>query len=168
MNLRNRMNDAIGMSLNQKVGYEVEKFPIERTLNIDTGINTSITVKQGDHNSRLLKLTLLKTSRVALDLTGTTVYLFVKKPNDDVTRIEGEINSTSVGLVNFSFNKESLSVAGTCSCEVVRVGSDNSTLSFPLFLLKVDESIYKDTMIAIVNDDEFSLIDNVVPINNMN
>ena len=41
-------------------------------------------------------------------------------------------------------------------------GNDGTTLSFPFFDIQVNESMYEDSMLNI-EDDEFTIIDNIVP-----
>lgn len=157
MNLRARMAMAI-----DEPTVEAEKVTISRTLVITSGISEAITVKQRDHNSRVLELTLRKTVISPLDLSNSTLYLIVKKPDNTTVKLQGVITNTLNGVVEFSFTKESLSLSGTAKCEVVRLGQDGTTLSFPSFDLTIQESIYNDFMFTI-EDEEFTAIENVVP-----
>lgn len=162
MDLKSQMEEAIRTT--KKTKALIEKVIISRTLKLESGLNDSIEVKQGDHNSRVLQLTLYKTNREVLDLTDSTVYLFVKKDKETIPLV-GRVSLGTSGIVEFTLTKEALSMAGMIKCEVVRVGSDESTLSFPIFDIKVKESIYKGIILS--TDEEFTTLEGIVPIKHM-
>ena len=140
----------------------VEKISIPRTLTLSSGLDTPIIVKQFDHNSRRLDLTLKRDMTNMLDLSNSEVYLIMKKSNGTSLTLKGEIQNSVGGKVNFLFTKESLDTNGNVKCEIVRKGNDGTTLSFPFFDIQVNESMYEDSMLNI-EDDEFTIIDNIVP-----
>lgn len=157
MSLRERMNETVSQRL------AVEKIVIERSLDLTHGLSSPITVKQFDHNSRVLSLTLEKKSGTPLDLTNTKVYLIIRRPDREKLKLANESALLMDGKVEFSFTQRSLAIVGKADCEIVVVGADESILSFPLFNITIQESIY-DEMIDVVTSDkdgEFSLIDDL-------
>ena len=59
----------------------VEKISIPRALTLTNGLDNPIVVKQFDHNSRRLDLTLKKDTITMLDLSNSEIYLVMKKSN---------------------------------------------------------------------------------------
>ena len=70
--------------------------------------------------------------------------------------IKGTIVDATNGIVDFPLTRQSLAIADKIVCEVVKIGSDASTMSFPLFTLQVEDSIADDDLIE--STDEFSLL----------
>lgn len=157
MSLRERMNEKVMQQL------RVDKATIERNLDLINGLSTPIVVKQFDHNSRVLCLTLEKTRGTTLDLTNTTIYLVIRRPDREKVKLSNTSVSLTEGKVEFSFTQHSLAIVGQADCEVVVVGADESILSFPVFNITIQESIY-DEMIDVITgdkDEEFSTIDDL-------
>ena len=100
---------------------ETEKFVISRTLVLSTGINEEIKLKQGDHNSRVLRLDIQKDATAFLKLNNASVFLVVQKPNGLKEKLQGTVVDALNGSVEFAFSREVLSTAGVAKCEVVRV-----------------------------------------------
>lgn len=155
MSLRERMNEKVLESL------EVDKVKIERVLDLNTGMSENITVKQFDHNSRILHLTLEKNSIERLDLTNTKPYLIVRRPDTAKIKLVGVVTSPAEGKVTFSFTQDSLAIVGQADCEVVVAGADESILSFPIFNITIQDSIYDEMIDVVVQDkeDEFTSIE---------
>ena len=152
MDLRTRM----AMSISETTA-ESEKVVITRTLALDGNLDDFISVKQRDHNSRVLRLTIKKNQDVTLDLSNTTVLLIIQRPDGIKTKLEGAIVNATGGEVEFSFTKESVSTAGVAKCEVVRLGEDGTTLSSPSFDITIEESLYDDFMLGF-GEDEFTVV----------
>lgn len=121
---------------------EIDKEMIELVLDLHTGTRQTITLKQADHNSRLLKVSLTKNMLHVVKLHGSRVDLYVRKTDGTVVVLEGYDLVEDEGIVYFSFTRQALSTLPTIECEVVKTGSDGSTLSFPLFKVNVEDSIY--------------------------
>lgn len=152
MDLRTRM----AMSISETTA-ESEKVVITRTLALDGNLDDFISVKQRDHNSRVLRLTIKKNQDVTLDLSNATVILIIQRPDGIKTKLEGTIINATGGEVEFSFTKESVSTAGVAKCEVVRLGEDGTTLSSPSFDITIEESLYDDFMLGF-GEDEFTVV----------
>lgn len=152
MDLRTRME----MSISEATA-ESEKVVITRTLALDGNLDDFISVKQRDHNSRVLRLTIKKNQDVTLDLSNATVILIIQRPDGIKTKLEGTIINATGGEVEFSFTKESVSTAGVAKCEVVRLGEDGTTLSSPSFDITIEESLYDDFMLGF-GEDEFTVV----------
>ena len=160
MSLRDRMNEKVMRQL------KVDKATIERNLDLINGLSTPITVKQFDHNSRVLCLTLEKKRGVPLDLTNTSVYLIIRRPDKEKVKLPSTNISLTEGKVEFSFTQRSLAIVGKADCEVVVLGADESILSFPVFDMTIQESIY-DEMVSTLSgeEEEFSTIEDLDSIN---
>lgn len=160
MSLRDRMNEKVMRQLS------VDKATIERNLDLINGLSTPITVKQFDHNSRVLCLTLEKKRGVPLDLTNTSVYLIIRRPDKEKVKLPSTNISLTEGKVEFSFTQRSLAIVGKTDCEVVVLGVDESILSFPVFDMTIQESIY-DEMISTLSgeEEEFPTIEDLDSIN---
>ncbi len=134
------------MSLKERIATimeeEIDKEMIELVLDLHTGTRQSITLKQADHNSRLLKVTLTKNMLHTVKLHGSRVDLYVRKTDGTVVVLEGYDLVEDEGIVYFTFTRQALSTLPTIECEVVKTGNDGSTLSFPLFTVSVKDSIY--------------------------
>ena len=162
MSLRSRMEKTIG------TGYSIERsvanrVVIEASLGLGTGLTGSVTLKQHDHKSRVLHLTLETDILNRVDLTDTRVYLIIQYANTQRLCLEGNIISATTGVVEFPFTKEFLSVSGQATCEVVVVGDDSSTLSFPTFNLTIQPSIYDETILGLKEGivEDFTSIDDI-------
>lgn len=153
MNFKSRLANFI-----EQNGNNEDKVTITRTLNLEGNLNSPVSVKQRDHNSRLLKLSLKKDLKTNLDLTNTEVLLIVEKPDGIKERLDGVVTNPLLGEVVFSFTKNSLSTAGTAKCEVVRIGNESSTLSFPSFKIEIVESIYDDFLLGF-GEDDFTVVE---------
>ena len=161
MSLRDRMNEKVMRQLS------VDKATIERNLDLIDGLSTPITVKQFDHNSRVLCLTLEKKRGVPLDLTNTSVYLIIRRPDKEKVKLPSTNISLTGGKVEFSFTQRSLAIVGKADCEVVVLGADESILSFPVFDMTIQESIYDEIIDILSNDEEeeFPTIEDLDSIN---
>lgn len=160
MSLRDRMNEKVMRQLS------VDKATIERNLDLINGLSTPITVKQFDHNSRVLCLTLEKKRGVPLDLTNTSVYLIIRRPDKEKVKLPSTNISLTEGKVEFSFTQRSLAIVGKTDCEVVVLGADESILSFPVFDMTIQESIYDEMISTLSNDgEEFPTIEDLDSIN---
>ena len=160
MSLRDRMNEKVMRQLS------VDKATIERNLDLIDGLSTPITVKQFDHNSRVLCLTLEKKRGVPLDLTNTSVYLIIRRPDKEKVKLPSTNISLTGGKVEFSFTQRSLAIVGKADCEVVVLGADESILSFPVFDMTIQESIYDEMISTLsVEEEEFSTIEDLDSIN---
>lgn len=134
MSLRDKINKTFEM--------EIDKEIIECILDLRSGINKSIEVKQADHNSHILKFHLVKDDSVPIRLHRSRVDLYIRKSDNKIVVINGTIENEETGLVSFSLTRQALAVLPSIDCEVVKTGLDGSTLSFPLFSIGVKDSIY--------------------------
>lgn len=152
MDLRTRMALTL-----ETTSEEAEKVVTSRNLILTGGIDNPISVKRGDHNSRVLKLTLRKDVTTHLDLSKSDVFLVMLKPNGIKIKITGEVTNAVGGEVVFALDKDALSTSGEAKCEVVRVGQDGTLLSSPAFAITIEESLFDDFMLGL-GEDEFTVI----------
>ena len=117
-------------------------------------------LKQGDHISRVLRCNLTKGGLIPIDLKNSVLTLYIKKADMGLVAIKGTIVDATNGIVDFPLTRQSLAIADKIVCEVVKIGSDASTMSFPLFTLQVEDSIADDDLIE--STDEFSLLNDAL------
>ena len=139
----------------------VDRDYIEVNLDLHDKTSTSdvqeyYILKQGDHISRVLRCNLTKGGLIPIDLKNSVLTLYIKKADMGLVAIKGTVVDATNGIVDFPLTRQSLAIADKIICEVVKIGSDASTMSFPLFTLQVEDSIADDDMIE--STDEFSLL----------
>ena len=139
----------------------IDRDYIEVNLDLHDKTSTSdvqnyYVLKQGDHISRVLRCNLTKGGLIPIDLKNSVLTLYIKKADMGLVAIKGTIVDATNGIVDFPLTRQSLAIADKIICEVVKIGSDASTMSFPLFSLQVEDSIADDDMIE--STDEFSLL----------
>lgn len=102
----------------------------------------AITLKQGDHLSRVFVIRVANT--FPLNLTGCQPYLFVKQPDGEVLSKSCEMINASQGEFMVRLSSEMLKTNGTVSAEVVISKGGEGTLSFPHFAYTVEESLHDE------------------------
>ena len=118
---------------------QVDKEVVNLTIDLQNGTQQVITFKQSDHNSRLLK-----------------VMLYVRKANGEIVSIDGYNMTENTGEVYFSLSRQALSTLPSIECEVVKIGDDESVLSFPIFTISIKESIH-DEVYDLIEQDEVGI-----------
>lgn len=134
---------------------EIEKEVIDLIIDLHEGTQADISLKQSDHNSRLLKTTLIKNSS-PMNLYGSEIKLYVRKSNGEIICLDAYDVEESSGIAHFSFTRKTLSSLPSIDCEVVKLGSDGSVLSFPIFKINIIDSIH-DEAYEILEDEEIEL-----------
>ena len=134
---------------------QVDKEVINLTIDLQNGTQQAITFKQSDHNSRLLKVMLTKNNH-PLKLYNSKVVLYVRKANGEIVSIDGYNMTENTGEVYFSLTRQALSTLPSIECEVVKIGDDESVLSFPLFTISIKESIH-DEVYDLIEPDEVGI-----------
>lgn len=132
---------------------EVDKETIEIVLDLHAGTQQQITLKQCDHNSRLLKVTLTKNLLYPVKLHESEMKLYVRKSDGDIVRLDAYEVDAENGVVCFSLTRQALSTLPSIECEIVKIGEDESILSFPLFTIVVKDSIH-DGAYDLIPEDE--------------
>ena len=145
MGLRERMKQTMA-HYEEKVGGE-QLLPIERSLKLESGINQTITVKQYDNLSRVIKLSITHEDDTPIGLSDGSVYLICQDNSNYIHKIEGIVSPTQTNVVSFTLKKENLTTVGELKCEVVKVVENDYTLSFPIFTINVVASIYDDNIL---------------------
>ena len=143
----------------------VDRDYIEVNLDLHDKTSTSdvqeyYILKQGDHISRVLRCNLTKGGLIPIDLKNSILTLYIKKADMGLVAIKGTVVDATNGIVDFPLTRQSLAIADKIICEVVKIGSDASTMSFPLFTLQVEDSIADDDLIE--STDEFSLLNDAL------
>ena len=105
----------------------------------------TITLKQGDHLSRVFVIRV--TNTFPLNLTGYQPYLFVKRPDGEVLSKGCEMINASQGEFMVQLSSGMLRTSGTVIAEVVIGKEGEGTLSFPHFTYTVEESLHDEETI---------------------
>ena len=122
-------------------------------LDLHNKNNVKLAFKQVDENSRFLQMRLTNGGD-GVDLTGSSVYIYVKKPDNTVVFAPCEIYDSELGMIIAPITQQMLALVGSIKCEILVVG--NGKLSFPIFNLSVDDSIYDGD--AVESSNEFSAL----------
>ena len=134
---------------------QVDKEVINLTIDLQNGTQQVITFKQSDHNSRLLKVMLTKNG-LPMKLYSSRVVLYVRKVNGEIVSINGYNMTENTGEVYFSLTRQALSTLPSIECEVVKIGDDESVLSFPIFTISIKNSIH-DEVYDLIEQDEVGI-----------
>ena len=134
---------------------QVDKEVVNLTIDLQNGTQQAITFKQSDHNSRLLKVMLTKND-LPMKLYSSRVVLYVRKANGEIVSIDGYNMTENTGEVYFSLTRQALSTLPSIECEVVKIGDDESILSFPIFTISIKNSIH-DEVYDLIEQDEVGI-----------
>ena len=134
---------------------QVDKEIVNLTIDLQNGTQQVITFKQSDHNSRLLKVMLTKNG-LPMKLYSSRVVLYVRKVNGEIVSIDGYNMTENTGEVYFSLTRQALSTLPSIECEVVKIGDDESILSFPIFTISIKNSIH-DEVYDLIEQDEVGI-----------
>lgn len=105
-------------------------------------------LKQSDHLSRVLSVTLTKNHGAnAVSLANSEIFLFIRKSNGQVVALKGEVTDPVAGKFTAHLTEQSLASVGDMEIEVAKIGTDASLLSFPLIVIPVIDSIHDDDKI---------------------
>lgn len=141
--------------LRATMSTQIDKEIIKLKIDLQEGTQQSITLKQSDHNSRLLKVILTKNG-LPMSLYNSRVSLYIRKSNGEIVSIEGYDMTENSGEVYFSLTRQALSTLPSVECEVVKIGNDNSILSFPIFTISIKDSIH-DEVYDLIEQDEVGI-----------
>lgn len=135
---------------------QVYKDIIRLTIDLKTGVEeTILPIKQSDNLSRVLRCQ-LKNNNKPINLKGSQLILYVVKADKTLSMINGVINQAKVGLVDFELTEQSLALVDEIQCEIVKIDGNNVKLSFPIFKVKIEDSIYDEGLIE--SQHEFSAL----------
>ena len=142
--------------LQEIMSDEIDKETIDLTLDLHTGTQQDITLKQSDHNSRLLKIALTKNLLYPVKLHGSQMKLYVRKSNGEIVCLDAYEVEEDNGIARFSLTRETSSTLPSIECEVVKIGDDGSILSFPIFKIDIKDSIH-DEVYDLIEQDEVGI-----------
>lgn len=147
------MNMNLMDKLQEIMSDEIDKETIDLTLDLHTGTQQDIILKQSDHNSRLLKIALTKNLLYPVKLHGSQMKLYVRKSNGEIICLDAYEVEEDNGIARFSLTRQTLSTLPSIECEVVKIGTDNSILSFPIFTINIKDSIHDEAYDLIEQDE---------------
>lgn len=106
----------------------------------------AIVGKQGDYNSRFLKVTLVDGGEVIGAAEAQSVTINANRPDGTSRRFIGEINED--GTVTVPLAAWMLELEGTVYCDISVIGEDDSKLTSASFMVKVEAVACPDSVIS--------------------
>lgn len=135
---------------------QIYKDIIRLTIDLKTGVKETISpVKQYDNLSHMLRCQLVNNGK-PISLKGSQLFLCVVKADGKQCLIGGTINERKTGIVDFELTEQSLILAQDIQCEIIKIDAENVVLSFPIFKMNIDKSIYDENLVESSN--EFSAL----------
>ncbi|AUM92673.1 BppU family phage baseplate upper protein [Clostridium botulinum] len=107
-----------------------------------TGFNAVRGLKQGDNNS-VLNITLVQNS-VPFDLTGLTVRINYKRPDNKIFLQMADITNATDGKVKINILTKALESIGEVKADLSIFDKDNRKITSATFSMFVDGSIYRN------------------------
>lgn len=107
-----------------------------------TGFNAVRGLKQGDNNS-VLNITLVQNS-VPFDLTGTTIRINYKRPDNKIFLQMADITNATDGKVKINILTKALESIGEIKADLSIFDKDNRKITSATFSMFVDSSIYRN------------------------
>lgn len=135
---------------------QVYKDIIRLTIDLKTGVKEAIApIKQADNLSRVLRCQLVNNGK-PINLKGSQLLLYVVKADYKQCVINGVINESKTGIVDFELTEQSLILAEEIQCEIVKIDEGDVLLSFPIFKIGIDGALYDNGLVESTN--EFSAL----------
>ena len=135
---------------------QVYKDIIRLTIDLKTGVKEAIApIKQADNLSRVLRCQLINNGK-PINLKGSQLLLYVVKADYKQCVINGVINESKTGIVDFELTEQSLILAEEIQCEIVKIDEGDVLLSFPIFKIGIDGALYDNELVESTN--EFSAL----------
>lgn len=131
-------------------------------ITLDVNSNTAYTVvgaKQGDSNSRIIIVHIMKDSAPYIIEAGATAYFRFKKPDGKAILNEAYIDYNN-NTVQIILTSQTLAVHGRGYADIVLYGSNQEILSTVSFILLIMAS--PDTTGATISSDEFGYLQGIV------
>lgn len=111
--------------------------PVTLTIGATGSAELSAAPRKGDKNIWIVEAT-VEHDGSPYDISGATVTLHAKKPDDSTVDITGQIDDKNLHVVAFELTDAVLDQAGTVTCQV-DFALDNSVLHSPTFTFTVAE-----------------------------
>ncbi len=120
-------------------------------IDVNQKINDIVTAKQNDIASRFLDVSLYSNS-VPINLTGHSVKIYFKKPDNTQVFTEGEITDATAGRCQFELTTQTLSVYGDLKVEISIWNGDTQVLTTQTFTITVFEMLRSDNTVESTNE----------------
>lgn len=142
---------------------------IKYAIDINDNIENVVTVKQQDHNSRYMCLTISdrqdesdpQSESFPMNLTGCRARMYVELGDDYCTYFDGEVEDGDNGVVSFLLPNSVTQTVGDYRAEIWLTDPiSGSLISTRMFTIRVLESLRKDT--AIEATDQFTALDDAL------
>lgn len=111
--------------------------PVTLTIGAKGSVELSAAPRKGDKNIWIVEAT-VEHDGSPYDISGATVTLHVKKPDDSTVDIAGQIDEKNLHVAAFELTDEALDQMGTVTCQV-DFALDDSVLHSPTFTFTVAE-----------------------------
>ena len=118
-----------------------------------------VSASQGEVNSRFLEITLVN-GGVPLNLEGTTVLIYAKKPDGNVIFNNCTIENAEKGVVSVGLTSQISALSGKLDCEIHVINREKSTLK--LLGLQIRIASCADSDSAVESTSEFTVLSNAI------
>lgn len=118
-----------------------------------------VSASQGEVNSRFLEMTLVD-GGVPLNLEGTTVLIYAKKPDGNVIFNNCTIENAEKGVVSVGLTSQMSALSGKLDCEIHVINREKSTLK--LLGLQIRIASCADSDSAVESTSEFTVLSNAI------
>ncbi len=120
-------------------------------IDVNQKINDIVTAKQNDTASRFLDVSLYSNS-VPINLTGHSVKIYFKKPDNTEVFTEGEITDATAGRCQFELTTQTLAAYGDLKAEISVWNGETQVLTTQTFTITVFEMLRSDNTVESTNE----------------
>ncbi|MDD3394171.1 MAG: BppU family phage baseplate upper protein [Anaerotignum sp.] len=120
-------------------------------IDVNQKIDNIVTAKQNDTASRFLDVSLYSNG-VPINLTGHSVKIYFKKPDNTEVFTEGEITDATAGRCQFELTTQTLAVYGDLKAEISIWNGDTEVLTTQTFTIIVFEMLRSDNTVESTNE----------------
>jgi hypothetical protein len=120
-------------------------------IDVNEKIDDIVTAKQNDTASRFLDVSLYDNG-TPIDLTGQSVKIYFKKPDDTEVFTEGEITDATAGRCQFELTTQTLAAYGDLQAEISIWDGDTEVLTTQTFIIYVLKMLRSDNTVESTNE----------------
>jgi|GEM_PF-5800633 len=120
-------------------------------IDVNQRIDDIVTAKQSDTNSRFLDVVLYDGS-LPVDLTGHSVKIYFKKPDNTEVFTEGQVTDATAGRCQFELTSQTLAAYGNLQAEISLWDGGTQVLTTQTFTISVLELLRSDNTVESTNE----------------
>ncbi|MDD3393780.1 MAG: BppU family phage baseplate upper protein, partial [Anaerotignum sp.] len=120
-------------------------------IDVNQKIDNIVTAKQNDTSSRFLDVSLYSNG-VPVNLTGHSVKIYFKKPDNTEVFTEGEVTDATAGRCQFELTTQTLAVYGDLKAEISIWNGATEVLTTQTFTIYVLEMLRSDNTVESTNE----------------